>query len=41
MSGIAGARVVVPMGRRFRWTDGVLVGVIAAAIPTVSSTRAA
>ena len=35
MSGIAEERVVVPMRRRSRWADGVLVGLIAAIISTL------
>lgn len=35
MSGTAEERVVVPMDRRLRWTDGVFVGLVAAAVSTL------
>jgi MFS superfamily sulfate permease-like transporter len=35
MSRTADERVVVPAGHRYRWTDGLLVGLIAAAVSTL------
>jgi hypothetical protein len=35
MSGTAEGPVGVPMGRRVRWTDGALVGLVAAAVSTL------